>query len=78
MTITFVVAVVAALAAMFFLGRQQAKPGAVATHTYHQLTFRRGMVRLSRFAPDGQTILYKINIDDEEYTQSHSSASRHH
>ncbi len=49
---------VAALAAMFFLGRHQAKPVDLRPPTYHQLTFRRGMVRLSRFAPDGQTILY--------------------
>ena len=53
-----VAAILVALVATFFLGRQQSKPSAVAAHTYHQLTFRRGMVRLSRFSPDGQTILY--------------------
>src|SRR5581483_5039273 len=48
----------AVLFATFYLGRYQGRPAAVPPAAYHQLTFRRGMVRLSRFAPDGQTILY--------------------
>jgi eukaryotic-like serine/threonine-protein kinase len=52
------VAFLALLLAMFFLYRHLGRPAAVFPAAYHQLTFRRGMVRLSRFAPDGQTILY--------------------
>ena len=48
---------IAALAAAFFLGKYERKATALPP-SYHQLTFRRGMVRLARFAPDGETILY--------------------
>jgi tRNA A-37 threonylcarbamoyl transferase component Bud32/Tol biopolymer transport system component len=58
---TFVVLTAVALLAILlvtFWGRYPSRPAAAAPAAYHQLTFRRGMVRLSRFAPDGQTILY--------------------
>jgi eukaryotic-like serine/threonine-protein kinase len=34
------------------------KPETAALPTYHPLTFRRGMVRSARFAPDGKMIVY--------------------
>ncbi|MFZ0312183.1 MAG: protein kinase [Candidatus Korobacteraceae bacterium] len=49
------VALLAGLAAGTFLRR---KPQQSALPTYHPLTFRRGMVRSARFAPDGKTIVY--------------------
>jgi eukaryotic-like serine/threonine-protein kinase len=33
--------------------------------TFHRLTFRRGLIRSARFAPDGQTILYGALWDNE-------------
>ena len=38
-----------------WIGRRQAS---VAPPLYHQLTFRRGTIRMARFAPDGQTVVY--------------------
>ncbi len=52
------VALLALILSTFFVGRYLGRPAAFVPAAYHQLTFRRGMVRLSRFAPDGQTILY--------------------
>jgi serine/threonine protein kinase/Tol biopolymer transport system component len=72
--------VAAALAVMFFLGRNTAKPSAPPPPAYHQLTFQRGMVRLSRFAPDGQTILYSAMWEGKPSevlsTRQGSSAAR--
>ncbi len=49
------VALLVGLAAgMLLLG----KPETAALPTYHPLTFRRGMVRSARFAPDGKMIVY--------------------
>jgi eukaryotic-like serine/threonine-protein kinase len=39
----------------FLLGR---RAGYVAPPSFHQLTFRRGIVLSARFAPDGQTVVY--------------------
>ncbi len=48
-------AVVAAIAFAFVAGRRfERKP----VPSYHQLTFRRGVVGRARFAPDGQTVVY--------------------
>jgi Tol biopolymer transport system component/tRNA A-37 threonylcarbamoyl transferase component Bud32 len=68
-----------AFAAGFLLGRYQRRaPG--LPPSYHQLTFRRGIVRLARFAPDGQTILYSAtwegNPSEVFSTRSGSIASR--
>jgi hypothetical protein len=37
-----------------------------AIPTYHRLTFRRGLIRTARFAPDHQTILYGALWDGDE------------
>jgi len=70
---------VAALAAAFFLGEHE-RNGPAPPPSYHQLTFRRGMVRLARFAPDGQTILYSAawegNPSEVFSTRSGSVSSR--
>jgi Tol biopolymer transport system component len=50
------VALVAALAVIAFLLLRHNAP--VATPTYHLLTYRRGTIRMARFAPDGQTVVY--------------------
>jgi Tol biopolymer transport system component len=42
----------------FFLGRQTGQTKPPAPPVYHQLTFRHGGIRMARFAPDGQTVLY--------------------
>jgi eukaryotic-like serine/threonine-protein kinase len=66
--------------AAFFLGRALERTPAVSLPLYHQLTFRRGMIRLARFAPDGQTIVYSAAWDgnnSEVYsTRTGSVASR--
>ena len=49
-------ALVASLAVIAFLLLRQ--HGAVASPAYHLLTYRRGTIRMARFAPDGQTIIY--------------------
>lgn len=51
-------ATVAALAAMFFLGRWLAPAPAAEPVTIKRLTFERGVVRTARFAPDAETIVY--------------------
>ena len=49
-------ALVAALVVIAFL---LLRHGAVAaTPAYHLLTYRRGTIRMARFAPDGQTVVY--------------------
>jgi serine/threonine protein kinase/Tol biopolymer transport system component len=49
-------ALVVALAVIAFL---LLRHGAVAaTPAYHLLTYRRGTIRMARFAPDGQTVVY--------------------
>ena len=52
------VGILAALAAAFFLGKYQVRTVPTLPPSYHQLTFRRGGIRMARFAPDGQTIVY--------------------
>jgi len=49
-------ALVATLAALAFLLLRPHGP--VASPAYHLLTYRRGTIRMARFAPDGQTIIY--------------------
>jgi len=49
---------IAAVAGAFFLGRRTGRAQPTAPPAYHQLTFRHGGIRMARFAPDGQTILY--------------------
>jgi Tol biopolymer transport system component len=45
-----------ALAVIAFLLLRQARP--LASPVYHLLTYRRGTIRMARFAPDGQTVVY--------------------
>src|ERR1700730_1705391 len=54
----------AAVAGAFFLGRHTGRAKAAAPPVYHQLTFRHGGVRVARFAPDGQTVLYSAAWED--------------
>ena len=56
--LAFAVCTLLALAAGLYGGKLLFTPGPVAPPTYRQLTFRRGIIRSARFAPDGQTILY--------------------
>ena len=49
-------ALVVALAASAFLMLRQSK--AATSPAYHLLTYRRGTIRMARFAPDGQTVVY--------------------
>ena len=53
--------VIVALAGAFFLGRSTVKSAAITPPVYHQLTFRHGGIRMARFAPDGQVILYSAS-----------------
>ncbi len=53
-TVGFLVALIAG----FSLGQRSARTPPTPPPSYHQLSFRRGMVRVARFAPDGQTIVY--------------------
>ncbi|MGA8764855.1 MAG: protein kinase [Candidatus Sulfotelmatobacter sp.] len=50
------VALLAALAAIVFLLQRHSEPTVSAA--YHLLTYRRGTIRMARFAPDGQTVIY--------------------
>jgi len=54
--IALAAALVVALAATAFLLLRQSRP--VASPAYHLLTYRRGTIRMARFAPDGQTVVY--------------------
>ena len=49
-------ALLAALAAIAFLLLHRGAP--VSSPAYHLLTYRRGTIRMARFAPDGQTVVY--------------------
>ncbi len=49
------VVALALVAAAFVLGRRSAE---TTPPLYHLLTYRRGTIRMARFAPDGQTIVY--------------------
>ena len=55
-TIALGAALVVALAAIALLLLRQSKP--VVSPAYHLLTYRRGTIRMARFAPDGQTVIY--------------------
>jgi len=74
------VGLVASLGVAFLLGRRQARIPPAMSPLYHQVTFRRGMVRVARFAPDGQTIVYSAtwegNPSEVFSTRSGSVASR--
>jgi len=54
--IALAVALAVALATITLLLLRQRGP--VATPAYHLLTYRRGTIRMARFAPDGQTVVY--------------------
>jgi len=56
----------AAIAAAFFLGRQTGRTKAIAPPVYHQLTFRHGGIRMARFAPDDQSILYSAAWEESQ------------
>ena len=56
---------VATLAAGFFLGRFTAKPVPLTPPAYHQLTFRHGGIRMSRFSSDGKTVLYSAAWEEK-------------
>ncbi len=49
------VVALAVIAAAFLVGR---RTGISPPPSYHLLTYRRGTIRMARFAPDGQTIVY--------------------
>ena len=49
-------ALVVALGAIALLVLRQSRP--IASPAYHLLTYRRGTIRMARFAPDGQTVVY--------------------
>ncbi len=53
------------LAVGFFLGGLTAKPVALTPPVYHQLTFRHGGIRMSRFASDGKTVLYSAAWEEK-------------
>ncbi|MGA9800992.1 MAG: serine/threonine-protein kinase, partial [Terriglobales bacterium] len=50
-----------ALAAGLLLGKRLWGSAEVSAPLYHEITFRRGEIRSARFAPDGQTILYRAS-----------------
>ena len=52
--VLIIAAAVVLLGIGYFAGRQ----GEQKPPLYHQLTFRRGTIRMARFAPDGQTVVY--------------------
>src|SRR5712691_12544755 len=56
----------AAMAAAFFLGRHTGQGTAIAPPLYHQLTFRHGGIRMARFAPDDQSILYSAAWEESQ------------
>jgi eukaryotic-like serine/threonine-protein kinase len=70
----------AALVVGFLSGKYLRWTAPVRLPSYHQITFRRGMVRLARFAPDGQTIIYsatwEANPSEVFSTRLGSVASR--
>jgi Tol biopolymer transport system component len=53
-----------AAAGSFWLGRRWAKP---VDLKFHRLTYRRGKIQSARFAPDGRTIVYAAQWEDEPY-----------
>jgi eukaryotic-like serine/threonine-protein kinase len=56
--VLILVGFLAVLAVGLSLGKYFARTTTAPAPSYHQITFRRGMVRSARFAPDGQTIVY--------------------
>jgi eukaryotic-like serine/threonine-protein kinase len=52
---SFALAITAVAIVAFFLGQ---RAGRTPPPLYHLLTYRRGILRMARFAPDGQTIVY--------------------
>ncbi len=49
------IALLALIVMAFFLVRRS---GPINSASYHLLTYRRGTIRMARFAPDGQTVVY--------------------
>jgi hypothetical protein len=80
MQVLIPVGLLAALAVGFSLGKNPSRTAPALSPSYHQVTFRRGMVRLARLAPDGQTIVYSAtwegNPSEVFSTRSGSVASR--
>jgi eukaryotic-like serine/threonine-protein kinase len=78
--VSIAVGFLACLAVAFFLGERQARASSALPPSYHQISFRRGMVRLARFTPDGQTIVYSATLEGNPSeifsTRSGSVASR--
>ena len=70
----------AVMALGFLVGQRFSRSPQRQPASYHLLTFRRGMVRQARFAPDGQTIIYSAtwegNPSEVFSTRSGSVASR--
>ena len=58
LSLTATAAVIAAIAAVFFLGRWLAPAPATEPVTLKGLTSERGVIRTARFAPDAETIVY--------------------
>ncbi len=56
LTLALAAALVAPLALIAFLLLRHSGPGSAPE--YHLLTYRRGTIRMARFAPDGQTVVY--------------------
>ncbi len=75
-TVGFLVALIAG----FSLGQRSARTPPAEPPSYHQLTFRRGGIRVARFAPDGQTIAYSAawegNPTEVFTTRAGGTASR--
>ena len=49
-------------AGAYFLGK---RAGSNPLPTFHQLTFKRGLIFSARFAPDGQTVIYSASWDGQ-------------
>jgi hypothetical protein len=64
-----VLALAAALAGSFLLGRRSA-PARIPT--FRQITFGRGIVSSGRFTPDGKTVVYTASWDDAAAPQIYS------
>jgi eukaryotic-like serine/threonine-protein kinase len=47
------------------VGALAARPRSMAPPLWQQVTFRRGSIIRARFAPDGQTIIYAVQLPDE-------------
>jgi Tol biopolymer transport system component len=59
-----IAAIPLATATGVLLGRRWSKPPELR---FHRLTFRRGKIHAARFAPDGHTIVYSAQWEDQPY-----------